>query len=412
MNLLEQVPAIQSTTRAVLDFLQQQLDAAEPEPLLDILGGLARAFAADAAGLGALLEAAKPGHTASHTTLAVAEAAWGTSLPETLPWEKDALLLGRIKESGDVFEVRTADGLCWLLAPVRQASASWIVWLTNRQPGNFSKAEKSCLALAGECLVRRFLERREGDRWFSCKQRLQLQEGINRSAAVTRRLAHDFCNILTSISGFAELALLNMTSDSPARRYTSEVLESARQGARWSQKLQVFSLDRQQRFLPTSLVSLLADEQIRPDWHRDIALKVDLPPRLPGLAIEPESLRLALSAILDNARESISGQGIVSVGAKEVNLSAIACLELLGNPRPGPHVELTISDTGTGIAAEVRERLFRDMFFTSKGRRRGLGLATVYGIMQSYHGGFRLDPAIDRSGTTVQLLLPVAEPPK
>jgi signal transduction histidine kinase len=410
MNLLKPKQTVPNSTKEVLGFLQQQLAAAEPEPLLDTLGGLAKAFAVDAAGLGALLEAPGLAPAATAVTLALTEASWTMPLPDVLPWEKDAALLGRIKESGDVFEVQTVDGSHWLIAPVRQASASWIVWLTNRQTPNWSQSEKSCLALAGDCLVRRFVDGPEGAQWLSRRRRLQLQEGINRAAAVTRRLAHDFCNILTSISGFAELALLNLTTDSLARRYASEVLESAKQGARWSQKLQVFSLDRQQRFLPSSLAALLNDEQIRPDWHRGISLKVELPPNLPGLAIEPESLRLALSALLENAREAIAGQGMVNVSARETNLSAVGCLELLGTAQPGRCVEVTITDSGTGIPAEVRDRLFRDMFFTSKGRRRGLGLATVYGIMQSYHGGFFLDPAADRSGTSVKLLLPVAQP--
>jgi signal transduction histidine kinase len=406
MNILESRQHTFNTTKSVLGFLQQQLDSAEVEPLLDVLGGLSGAFAVDGAGLGVMLEESRPGHTAAQVTLPIQEAFLGSHFPEILPWEKDDMLLGRVKESREPAEVLTADGSCWLLAPLHQGAASWLLWLTSVQPRVWSQADKSCLTLAGECLLQRFLAGHEASRWLAGKQRLQLQDGINRTAAVTRRLTHDFCNILTSISGFAELALLSMQPDSPAHRFVSEVLESARQGARWSQKLQLFSLDRPQRFLPTSLAALLAEEQSRPDWHHEIALKVDLPPQLPSVAIETESLRLALKAILDNAREAMNGQGIVSVTGRPTNLTASGCLELLGKPRPGPHVELTISDSGTGLSADIQQRLFRDMFYTNKGRRRGLGLAAVYGILQTYSGGFRLDS--QRTGTTVKIFLPFA----
>jgi signal transduction histidine kinase len=236
----------------------------------------------------------------------------------------------------------------------------------------------------------------------------QLQQRINHAAAVTRRLTHDFCNILTSASGFAELGMLKLPADSQARRFIAEVLESARQGARWCQRLQVFSTDKpQQRFLPTSLAGLLANEQALPEWHDKIALKIDVPPQLPDVIVEKEALQLAVQAILDNAREAMNGKGIVSVAARSAELTASDCLELFGRPRPGPHVELTISDTGSGLSAEVQERLFRDMFFSTKGRRRGLGLAAVYGVMRTYQGGFRIAPAAGGTGTTVTMLLPI-----
>lgn len=407
MNLLEPTRETGGTTRSVLGFLQQQLEA-EEVPLTEVLGGLARAFAVEGAGLGVLLEEPAP-HHAAPAKLAMWEAHWNGLSPEFLPWDSDDMLLARIKDASAPVALQSA-GSDWLCAAVRQGSASWVVWLADRQH-LWTAADKSCLNLAAECVVQRFLAGPEGSGWLSRKRRLHLQEGINRTAAVTRRLTHDFCNILTSISGFAELALLKMPGDSPARRFIGEVLESARQGARWSQRLQLFCQDRQQPFLPTSLVALLAEEQVRPDWHHEIALKVDVPPMLPSVAVEGESLRVAVRAVLDNAREAMDGHGTVSVTARPVHLGAAECLEMLGKPHPGTHVELTIRDTGTGLSDDVRQRLFRDLFFTSKGRRRGLGLAAVCGILQTYHGGFRIDCPPDRSGTIVTLFLPAENSP-
>src|SRR5207244_7387251 len=89
------------------------------------------------------------------------------------------------------------------------------------------------------------------------------------------------------------------------------------------------------------------------------------------------------------------------------DLSEADCQEMLGNAAPGPHVEVTVTDTGSGLSPEVRGRLFRELFHSTKMRHRGLGLAVVYGVLQTYRGGIRFgpDPA---QGTAVRLFLPTA----
>jgi CheY-like chemotaxis protein len=78
----------------------------------------------------------------------------------------------------------------------------------------------------------------------------------------------------------------------------------------------------------------------------------------------------------------------------------------LGNAKPGDFVELSISDTGKGLKPEVRRGLFNEPFLSTKPRRRGLGLAIVFGILSAHDGGFRLES--DSGGTKVRLVIPVA----
>src|SRR5262249_14867151 len=89
------------------------------------------------------------------------------------------------------------------------------------------------------------------------------------------------------------------------------------------------------------------------------------------------------------------------------------CLDFFGDVRPGRAIEVTITDDGPGICAEVRTRLFAEPFLTTKPRRRGLGLATVYGILHSHHGGIRLS-AGPQGGIRARMVLPIAEelPPR
>jgi CheY-like chemotaxis protein len=135
-----------------------------------------------------------------------------------------------------------------------------------------------------------------------------------------------------------------------------------------------------------------------------------VPGDLPAVALDPEHLHQVLTALLDNARESLMGPGSISVSARVVDLGPAECQDLFGAARPGPHVEIVIADTGTGLSPEVQRRLFADPFFTTKPRRRGFGLAMAYGILHAHRGGLRLHPGEER-GVVARALLPVAPSP-
>src|SRR6185369_5412418 len=102
-------------------------------------------------------------------------------------------------------------------------------------------------------------------------------------------------------------------------------------------------------------------------------------------------------------------RGVVTVAARASTLTAADCRDLFGTAAPGPCVEVTVTDTGTGIAPEVARRLFRDLFYTTRKRKRGMGLAVVYGILQAFGGGLRLGPGPGQ-GTAVRLYLPRTAP--
>ncbi len=231
-----------------------------------------------------------------------------------------------------------------------------------------------------------------------------LQRQLETAAVVTGRLAHDFGNILTGILGFAELSLTQLHPDSTAWGYVEEIVNAARNGAGWIRKLQAFSRSRKPRALPTSLAPLLTQEEdrFRQLWGQRVTFLVALADDLPAQL---------LGQLLDNAGEAVTERGVVTLSARPVELSAAACLDLFGNAQPGGHVEITIRDTGPGLSEETRQRLFRELFYSTKASRRGLGLALVHGILQAYKGGlcFGPDPG---PGTTVRVFLPIAAAPE
>jgi signal transduction histidine kinase len=240
-------------------------------------------------------------------------------------------------------------------------------------------------------------------------ERESLERHLESAAAISGRLAHDFGNMLTGILGFTELTLSQLPADSPSRRYVEETYQSAQQGARWVQRVQLFSRRGRAAAIPGSLTAAVAQEEarVRPIWGNAVALSVSLPNDLPGLALDTGALQQVLAEVLDNAREAITGPGIVTVSARRAELTARECGPIIGNVQPGSYVEVTVTDTGCGLTPDVRLRLFNDIFFSTKPRHRGLGLAVVYGLLRGHRGGICLGPNPEQ-GAAIRLFFPVA----
>jgi signal transduction histidine kinase/CheY-like chemotaxis protein len=240
-------------------------------------------------------------------------------------------------------------------------------------------------------------------------QRAQFQRQLENAVAVTGKLAHDFGNILTGILGFAELSLNELPADSPARRYLQEIANSAENGAVWNRKLQDFCRKSDRRGQAIHLAQVLAalEDRFGQGWGKRVSFLLAVPADLPAVAMDGASLRQLVGKLLDNAGEAAPDGGVVTLSAKTVEVTETACLELLGCAQPGSHVEITITDTGAGLSEETQQRLFRELFFSTKARRRGLGLAVVINILVSCQGGLSFGPGAER-GTTVRVYLPVA----
>jgi len=402
VSLTPQPELGEDRTRDVLGFIHGLLLAPDqaPSALPALLTELAGAFGAIEAGLavGAGAAAVKiqvdaQGHPVSG---------------RRYPWEERPELLERASRAATALAVQGADRTNWLWTVVETNHESCcLLWVTGGQERSWSPGETAALPLAGQALVRLVDASPGVPALARGLQRARLQGSLEKAALLTGRLAHDFGNVLTGILGFSELSLSQLPVDSLPRRYVDEVWQSAQQGARWVQKLHWFSRRRPQHFLPASLPAVVSQEEarVRPAWHGAVVLTVDLPPQLPNLGLDAEALREILGQLLDNAREAIAGQGVVTFSARVTDLTDQDCLELLGNTAPGPHVEITIADSGCGFSPEARRRLFTEPFFSNKPRHRGLGLAVVYGILQTYRGGLRFGPDPEQ-GTVVRLFLP------
>jgi CheY-like chemotaxis protein/anti-sigma regulatory factor (Ser/Thr protein kinase) len=232
---------------------------------------------------------------------------------------------------------------------------------------------------------------------------------LEHSAVITGRLSHEFGNYLTGIMGFTELSLAQVPADGLLHCYLQEVLQAAKEGAQWIRRLHLFCQRNPPKFWPTPLSCVLAEEEarLRMAGVQGLRWVTDLPRDLPLLDIDADALRTVLTELVNNTREAGNDQGTITFTARALELAQADCQELLGSVQPGYYVELALSDDGPGIAADVRAKLFREMFFSTKPRHRGLGFLVVYGLMQRFHGGLRL-VASPGTGTIVQLYLRAA----
>ncbi|MBI1831419.1 MAG: hypothetical protein HYR84_08215 [Planctomycetes bacterium] len=139
----------------------------------------------------------------------------------------------------------------------------------------------------------------------------------------------------------------------------------------------------------------------------NVRIAVDVSPDLPLADIDASALRAAIAELVNNAKEASGGAATITVTARTVDLALTDCGALLGSPRPGSFLELTVADDGPGMAPQHRAKLFRELFFSTKPRQRGLGLLIVYGIMQQFHGGMQVSTA-GTTGFCVRLFLPIA----
>lgn len=213
----------------------------------------------------------------------------------------------------------------------------------------------------------------------------QKMESIGRLAG---GVAHDFNNMLQAILGNASLALIVPGLAPAVREHLEEVLKAAERSASLTQQLLAFA--RKQAVTPKVLdlnrtvASML--KMLQRLIGEDIHLEWQPAPDLWPVCVDPVQIDQVLANLVVNARDAINGVGVVKIATGQVLVGGTDA-RVPGDVPPGEYVTLTVSDSGAGMTSEVRAHLF-EPFFTTKpaGRGTGLGLATVYGIVQQNNG--------------------------
>ena len=225
-------------------------------------------------------------------------------------------------------------------------------------------------------------------------------------------IAHDFNNILTIILGNSTLALESLDQGHPLRREIDDIQTAARRAAGLTKQLLAFS--RQQVLLPRvlNLNTIVAElgKLLRPLIGEDIELITRLEPRLGLIKADSGQIEQVIMNLAINARDAMPSGGTLLIETNNVDLDHAHSLEQV-DVQAGAYIMLAISDTGSGMDAATQARIF-EPFFTTKeqGKGTGLGLATVYGIVNQ-SGGHIWVYSEPQHGSCFKIYLPRVEEP-
>ncbi len=226
-------------------------------------------------------------------------------------------------------------------------------------------------------------------------------------------VAHDFNNMLTVITSYSGMLLLELPDDAAARADVAEIQGAARRAAALTRQLLAFS--RQQvldpRVLDLNDVTREMDRLLRRVIREDVQLRSERAPELGHVYADPWQVEQVIMNLVVNARDAMAEGGTLTIVTADVELDG-RDPALPRTVPPGEYVMLSVTDTGMGMSAATQARIF-EPFFTTKvaGQGTGLGLSTVYGIVTQSDGYVAVRSELGR-GTTFEVYLPTVDEPR
>lgn len=221
--------------------------------------------------------------------------------------------------------------------------------------------------------------------------RVQKLEAVGRLAG---GISHDFNNLLTVINGNAELLVMATPVDDPNRYLTAEILDAGNRAANLTRQLLAFSRHRRLENSSLDLNAVITNMTVllRRLIGEQIHMVSDLDSQSPWLYAEVGLIEQILMNLVLNARDAMPRGGTLTIRTRTLTTG---------------FAHLIVVDTGSGMDQAIQSRLF-EPFFTTKpiGQGTGLGLATVYGIVQSLDGQIRYESAVGH-GTMFEVELPL-----
>lgn len=241
-------------------------------------------------------------------------------------------------------------------------------------------------------------------------QQTQKLETLGRLAS---GVAHDFNNIVTIMAGYSAILLQRLDRQDPLYEIAEGMNKASTWAAALARQLTAFS---SKQIIEPKILNLNASvknlEKVLPRLlGEDIEVVSSLTPELGCILADPGQIEQLIINLAVNARDAMpmGGRIVITTTNTVVHEGEIAEYHFPLSLQPGPYVELSVSDTGCGIQAESKGRIF-EPFFTGKpsGKGTGLGLSIVHEIVVKSGGAIRVD-SLPGHGTTFTIVLPQAE---
>lgn len=283
--------------------------------------------------------------------------------------------------------------------------------LVRRRDGKEFRAELSVTALRRRDGVFFNSFYRDLTEKIAAEERIRQAEKMEAVGQLTGGVAHDFNNILTVITGTIEILADAVAKEPDLAAITRMIDEAAGRGAELTQHLLAFARKQPLQPREIDINSLIIDtaKLLRPTLGEQIQIESVFEDESCVAIVDPNQLTTAILNLALNARDAMPGGGklIVETGAAYLDETYASSNDV----PPGHYVLIAVSDTGSGIPANMLARVF-DPFFTSKGpgKGTGLGLSMVYGFIKQSAGHIKIYSE-ESHGTTIKMYLPPGKTP-
>jgi len=241
------------------------------------------------------------------------------------------------------------------------------------------------------------------------QRELQQSQKMESIGQITGGIAHDFNNILSIINGYSELAMNGCKNqvDSKQKNYLQQIIDASKRATNLVKQMLTFSRNNQVIDELLQLEPVIKNDlnMLRATLPSSIEIETEFETDLPSVMMNETQLQQIILNLMVNARDSMEGKGRIKIHLGWVKNIKAECSASHKNIH-GDWIEMSISDTGTGIKPEIMSKIFNP-FFTTKpvGDGSGMGLPVIYGIM-SLHGGHILVNNNEDAGVTFRILFP------
>jgi PAS domain S-box-containing protein len=201
-------------------------------------------------------------------------------------------------------------------------------------------------------------------------------------------VAHDFNNILTSILGSTTIMKRKMKKNDPWFRFVDIIETAAKRGASFTRQLLTFARKSNVQFRPVVVNDIIVEtlHLFEHSTDKTIAVKQILTDDVCLVNGDDGQIQQSLLNLLINARDAMPDGGLISVQSEKINFDT-RTQSAIGESRTGEYIAISVTDHGIGMERQIQQRIF-EPFFTTKdqGKGTGLGLAVVYGVVNSHNG--------------------------